>query len=337
MKQKLLLSIGLLVLLAMPACAIPPFIPQTSHAVTVGTNGALVGSDTNFFKNNLLGLNAALLTPVVTTNYSYSTNYGYTVSGAGSSGINGNYLPSASLSFTNTANSSSLVWNSGGPYWQLQNGYPYYAAPGGTTNTAAGLTWQIVAGGSPAPTVVAAQFVTATAIGYSTNIPSINNASTHTNANASTFFSSGQIPPQFYFGFNGVVTNLASVPFAISQLLVTNSTTNFLVVTGMGAGNYYAANGVYYGTNGYYFAYNSAAGGIWLIANGAGCSASKMGSSSPIGTYPDNGCGSATVTQGSGTFTWTSLSNIVTVTSSTNFHYNITTYTNGTVATNVFQ
>ena len=167
------------------------------------------------------------------------------------------------------------------------------------------------------------------------------NASSMTNGNASTLFSTGIIPNQFLPSsstYCGTITNLASVPFVVSQITVTNSTTNFLVVAGgfSGAGNFYASGGLYYGTNGYSFSYNSAAGGIWLIQT-AGCNVSKIGSSSPIGSYGDNGCGAATVTQGTGTFTWLASSNVVAVASDTAFHFNLTTITNGIVLTNIYQ
>ena len=58
--KKLLLICGLLTLLALPACANPPFVPTLTHAVTVNTNGALVGGDTNLFKNNMRPLTNAL-------------------------------------------------------------------------------------------------------------------------------------------------------------------------------------------------------------------------------------------------------------------------------------
>jgi hypothetical protein len=134
--------------------------------------------------------------------------------------------------------------------------------------------------------------------------------------------------------FCGIVTNLASVPFVVTAVAVTNSTTNFLTVSGpfSGAGNFYASGGLFYGTNGYNFYYS---GGIWTIYSSSGYA--NRFDTNPIGYYNDLGFGAATVAQGTGTFSWTVTTNVVTVKADTSFHCNLTTYTNGIVATNIFQ
>ncbi|MDE2102844.1 MAG: hypothetical protein KGL39_36710 [Patescibacteria group bacterium] len=362
--KKILISIGLLGLLVMPACAVPPFVSTLNHAVTVNsTTGVLVGGDTNLFKNNMRQLTNDLaqagynggggttLVPYITTNYYYTTNYGYVVAGAGTTSANGAFVPDAgsiggnvSWAFTNSVGSKLQYWVSAG-YWNISaGGFSQAYAGYGSTNTAAGLTYQIVSGASPVPTVTAG--IVVTNIGsITTNMVPVWDARLQTNANASTFFGSGQIPPQLLPAsstFTGTITNLASVPFAVATLAVTNTTTNFLVVSSSPLnGNYYfvtAATGVPANyicpTNGCYMVYNPSGppGGIYIISGPPG-NDNKAFSSNPIGTYANG----AVVTAGTGSFTYFSTNYSVTVTANTTFHYNLTTYQNGICVTNFFQ
>ena len=139
-----------------------------------GSTSAFSGTVTNLFSSIS-----------VTPNYSYSTNNGYLVVGAGASEINGSFILSASLSFTNSTG-GTLFWNSGQNYWQINGGYSFYVGCNGgtncgTTNSAAGLTWFVSAGTPPAPTVSAALIITTNLVGYVTNAVPRYNLTTFTN------------------------------------------------------------------------------------------------------------------------------------------------------------
>ena len=133
--------------------------------------------------------NLASIGAGVVTNYSYATNAGYAVSGAGSGGVNGDYTFDASslgsliLSAWTNATGAALQYYSSGPYWTFLNPYQFYGTHIGTatTNTAAGWNYEVIAGNPPGPTVTATQFVTAQIIGYTTNAGSVFNSMTFTN------------------------------------------------------------------------------------------------------------------------------------------------------------
>ena len=127
-------------------------------------------------------------------------------------------------------------------------------------------------------------------------------------------------------GFTGKVTNLAAVP---GQL--TGSSTNFVVVTNSAFAGAYIYLGAGPGTtyvcptNSNYFQYVPAFSHVpsFYILTGSAGSTVQVGVTSPLGTYQD---GSVCI-QGSGTFTWPDP----------NYHYNLTTFTNGVCSTNIFQ
>ena len=104
MKTKnILFTFGLLTLLALPACANPPFVPTINHAVTANSNGALVGTDTNLFKNN-----TNLWVPLLIPSLPSGTNG---LNGTVPSGFTGTVTNLASIATIITTNQSAVTNN----------------------------------------------------------------------------------------------------------------------------------------------------------------------------------------------------------------------------------
>jgi len=119
--------------------------------------------------------------------------------------------------------------------------------------------------------------------------------------------------------FTGGAQRIGIVATNVVTVGVTNSTTNFVVLTGaIGSGSYYSTTNAsvpYSGTNGIFFSYNPSAGGMYVIENATNQLYSlKAGSASAAGTYGDNGYGACVVSNGAGTFSWIATTNTTVIT-----------------------
>ena len=160
--KKFILTLGLMLLLALPACANPPLIPTVHHAVTVNNSGAVVGDDAALFANlfktgvnmkfvitsNLLGVNVTCADTNLAGFYApaglgYGLQNGY-ANGAAKLGefSTGGF---ASWVIGTNAGFGSGAWVTNGGFLHYDRHYEYAstADSAGLVYPGPGLTWSV--------------------------------------------------------------------------------------------------------------------------------------------------------------------------------------------------
>lgn len=184
-------------------------IPNTNgvvNAINCVTNG-LGSYNPSMWQFGTSGFNGTVTNFISTvtsivTNYSYTTNSGFSATDAGSAGqaIPGNYFQNVALigttvsygfaagtpiynAYTNASGTTLLCFTTGGQ-WNFYNGYYLYQITS-NTNSPAG-TYIGIQASPPAPVVTAITVTTTNVAGYTTNIYQRFNVTTFTNGVCST-------------------------------------------------------------------------------------------------------------------------------------------------------